>query len=50
MFQYGEAILVRPVVEYSAQEEDGNILLVRRLRVKEVMTLGTKMSDCEQGR
>jgi hypothetical protein len=49
MFQYSETILVRPVVEYSAQEEDGNILLVRRLRVKEVMTLDTKCEIANKG-
>ena len=42
MFQYSETILVLPVVQYSAQKEDGNILLLRRLRVEEVVALGTK--------
>ena len=46
MFQYSETILVRPVVKYPAQEEDGNILLLRRLRVEEVVTLSTR---CELG-
>ena len=49
VFQYSETILVRPVVKYSAQEEDGNILLVRRLRVKEVVTLGTKCEIANKG-
>jgi len=39
MFQYSQAILVGPVVEHSAQEEDSDILLLHRLRVKEVMSL-----------
>jgi len=42
MFQYSQAILVGPVVEHSAQEEDSDILLLHRLRVKEVMSLGIK--------
>ena len=33
-------------MKYSAQEEDGNVLLLRRLRVEEVVTLGTR---CELG-
>ena len=49
MFQYSETILVRPVVKYSAQEEDGNILLLRRLRVKEVVTLGNKGELAAEG-
>jgi len=42
MFKYSQAILVGPVVEHSAQEEDGDILLLHRLRVKEAMSLGIK--------
>ena len=42
MFQYSETILVLPVAQYSAQKEDGNILLLRRLWVEEVVALGTK--------
>ena len=42
MFQYSETMLVRPVVKYSAQEEDGNVILLRGLWFKEVMTLGTR--------
>jgi hypothetical protein len=41
MFQYCEAILVGPVVKHSAQEEDGDVLLLRRLRVKEVVSFGS---------
>ena len=41
MFQYCEAILVGPIVKHSAQEEDGDVLLLRRLRVKEVVSLGS---------
>ena len=50
MFQYSETILVRPVMKYSAQEEDGNFLLLRRLRVKEVVTLGNKGELAAEGR
>ena len=50
MFQYSETILIRPVVKYSAQEEDRNILLLRRLRVKEVVTLGNKGEPAAEGR
>ena len=50
MFQYGETILVRPIMKYSAQEEDGNIRLLRRLRVKEVVTLGTRYELAAEGR
>ena len=42
MFQYCETMLVRPVVKYSTQEEDGNIALLRGLWFKEVVTLGTR--------
>jgi hypothetical protein len=42
MFQYDEAILVRPVMEYSTQEEDGDVIFLRRLWVKEVVALGTR--------
>jgi hypothetical protein len=43
MFEYGEAILVCPVVEHSAKEEDRDALQVIfsmpcRLRVKEVLS------------
>jgi hypothetical protein len=42
VFKYGEAILVRPVVEHSAKEEDRNalrviIIMQRRLRVEEIL-------------
>ena len=43
MFQYGEAILVGPVVEYFAQEEDGDISLLNRLWVKEAMGFGFRV-------
>jgi hypothetical protein len=39
MFQYGEAIFVSPVVEYFADKEDGDVLLLRWLWFKEVVTL-----------
>jgi hypothetical protein len=44
MFQYGEAILVCPVVEYFAKEEDRHflgviVIIPRRLRVKEAVAL-----------
>lgn len=42
MFKYSQAILVGPVVEHSAQEEDGDILLLHRLWVKEAMPLRIK--------
>jgi hypothetical protein len=41
MFQYCEAILVGPVMKHSAQEENGDILLLRRLWVKEVVSFGS---------
>jgi hypothetical protein len=41
MFEYGEAILVCPVMEHLAKEEDRDALRVinmpRRLRVEEVL-------------
>jgi hypothetical protein len=42
MLEYGEAILVRPVVEHFAEEEDRDavrvtIMMPRRLRVKKVL-------------
>jgi hypothetical protein len=42
MVQYSETMLVRPVVKYSAQKEDGNIALLRGLWFKEVVTLDTR--------
>jgi len=42
MFQYGEAIFISPVVEYFADKEDGDILLLRWLWLKEVVTLVIK--------
>ena len=49
MFQYSETILVLPVVQYSAQKEDGNIVLLRGLRVEEVMALGTRRQLSTRG-
>lgn len=39
MFQYSEAILVGPVVKHSTHEENGDVLLLRRLWVKEAVAL-----------
>ena len=50
MFQYSKTILVLSVVKYSAQEEDGHILLLSRLRVEEVVTLGTRHELAAEGR
>jgi hypothetical protein len=44
MFQYGEAVLVGPVVQYCGEEEDRDVLLPCRLGRKEVVALGTQMS------
>ena len=38
MFEYGEAVLVGPVVYYFGEKEDGDILLLCRLWCKEVVT------------
>jgi hypothetical protein len=38
MFEYGEAVLIRPVVHYFREDEDGDVLLPCRLWCKEVMT------------
>ncbi len=38
MFEYGEAILVGPVMHYSGEDEDGDVLLPCRLWCKEVVT------------
>ena len=37
MFQYGEAVLVRPAVHYFGEEEDRYVLLPRRLGSEEVV-------------
>jgi hypothetical protein len=42
VFQYGKTILISPVVKYFADEEDGDILLLRRLWLKEVVALVNK--------
>ena len=49
MFQYGEAIFVSPVVEYFADKEDGDILLLRWLWLKEVVTLVIQTSVGDSG-
>jgi hypothetical protein len=38
VFEYGEAVLVRPVVQYFGEYEDGDVLLLCGLRCKEVLT------------
>ena len=38
MFEYGEAVLVRPVVHYFGEYEDGDVLLPCRLWCKKVVT------------
>ena len=42
MFEYGEAVLVRPVVRYFGEDEDGDVLLLCRLWFKEVVTFFEK--------
>jgi len=42
VFQHREAILVCPVVEHSADEEDGDVLLLRWLWVKETVAFEIK--------
>jgi hypothetical protein len=49
ILQYGEAILVSPVVEHLADEEDRDVFLLRRLRIKETVALGTKCQCVLQG-
>lgn len=44
IFQYFEAIFVGPVVEHPAQKEDRDFLLLRRLRVEEILTFGDQTS------
>ena len=44
MFQYGEAILVRPVVQYFGNKEDGDVLLPCRLWCEKVVALQTQKS------
>jgi hypothetical protein len=46
MFQYGEAIVVGPVMQYFGNEEDGDVLLPCRLWCEEVVALGTQASVC----
>ena len=38
MFEYREAVLVRPIVHYFGEHEDGDVLLPSRLWCKEVVT------------
>jgi hypothetical protein len=38
MLEYGEAVLVRPIMHYFGEDEDGDVLLPRRLWCKEVVT------------
>ena len=42
VFQYGETIVVSPVVEYSADQEDRDIVFLRRLWVKEAVAFVMK--------
>jgi hypothetical protein len=42
MFQYRDAILVSPVVEYHAEEVDRDFFLLGTLRFKEVLGLGAQ--------
>jgi len=50
MLQYGEAIFVSPVMENLAEEEYGDVLLLRRLRCKEVVGLVIKCQCATLGR
>src|SRR6266853_2384864 len=50
MFQYSEAVLIGPVVNHSAQEENGDVLLLRRLWVKEAVALGIECRSTALGR
>jgi hypothetical protein len=49
VFQYGKAILISPVVKYFADEEDGDVLLLRRLWLKEVVPLVNKLQRAALG-
>jgi len=42
VFQYGEAILIRPVMKYFAEEEDRNVVLLCGLWFKEAVALEIK--------
>jgi hypothetical protein len=46
MFQYGEATLVRPVVQYFCDEEDRDVLLPCRLWCEKVVDLGNPNVSC----
>ena len=43
MFQFGQAALVGPVVNYFGEEENRGVHLPRRLGRKEVLALATQM-------
>ena len=45
VFQYGKTVVVGPVVEYSGDEEDGNVILPCRLCVKEVVAFVMKLQS-----
>ena len=42
MFQYRDAVLVSPVVDYHAEEVDRDFFLLGTLRFKEVLGLGAQ--------
>jgi hypothetical protein len=42
ILEYSEAILVGPVVKHLADKEDRDVFLLRGLRVKETLALGTR--------
>ena len=44
MFQYGETVLVRPVVYYFAHKEDGDVILPCRLGRKKVVRFEDQIS------
>jgi hypothetical protein len=50
VLQYGEAIFISPIMENLAEEEDGDVLLLQRLRCEEVVGLAIKDQMSGQGR
>jgi hypothetical protein len=50
VLQCGKAIFISPVMENLAEEEDGDVLLLRRLRCKEVVGLLIKCQCATLGR
>jgi hypothetical protein len=44
MFQFNEAILIRPIVQSYGNEEDGDVLLTPRLWCEEVVALRAQVS------